>query len=525
MATPNQPPRGGLSLYANLLNEPSTNDSSATISRGPVSYDDTPAKKSGIDPAALRFQPIRRPQVKQAHNKPKAPGRPKVTSATVPAAAGAAGTPPAQPARSTLADWQATEDDEYLYGTGDKQRRERGGRRKKKKKRMDDEPLETDWDELYDPARPTNVEEYLRSEERIREVREWKALLYAHRRRRRGSSYDSDMGSDREDEEDRRPTNQFAPPSNLSFAPPPLSPPRPAAAAASVPLDTTGDDAYARRLALSSMAPPPPPAPPLQQPPDPSQLPPPPPPPVAPAPAAVISRAPVRYEAPPQPPSEPHIATTTDEAMDLDNSEDEEVNYDLIAPPPPPPVDSETPPEGERTTRPGQKGFAQRLMSKYGWTKGSGLGADESGITSALRVQVEKRRKRPDAEGGGFAEPGGKGKIIAPKTKPTTTAPGGKFGKTSSVIVLRNMLENMPDLDAEIEAGDLTQEIGEECGDKYGRVERLYIDRADRQVFIKFTDAVSALRAVNALEGRIFNGNTIQARFYDSERFEEGVYK
>lgn len=32
-------------------------------------------------------------------------------------------------------------------------------------------------------------------------------------------------------------------------------------------------------------------------------------------------------------------------------------------------------------------------------------------------------------------------------------------------------------------------------------------------------------QAVNALEGRIFNGNTIRAGFYDAEKFEEGVYE
>jgi len=32
------------------------------------------------------------------------------------------------------------------------------------------------------------------------------------------------------------------------------------------------------------------------------------------------------------------------------------------------------------------------------------------------------------------------------------------------------------------------------------------------------------IQAVNALEGRIFNGNTITARFFDSEKFENGVY-
>jgi splicing factor 45 len=32
------------------------------------------------------------------------------------------------------------------------------------------------------------------------------------------------------------------------------------------------------------------------------------------------------------------------------------------------------------------------------------------------------------------------------------------------------------------------------------------------------------LRAVNALEGRIFNGNTVKAMFFDAERFKEGEY-
>jgi splicing factor 45 len=29
---------------------------------------------------------------------------------------------------------------------------------------------------------------------------------------------------------------------------------------------------------------------------------------------------------------------------------------------------------------------------------------------------------------------------------------------------------------------------------------------------------------VNALEGRIFNGNAISARFFDTQSFEDGVY-
>lgn len=105
-------------------------------------------------------------------------------------------------------------------------------------------------------------------------------------------------------------------------------------------------------------------------------------------------------------------------------------------------------------------------MSKYGWTKGSGLGVSGSGIVNALRVQVEKQKKKPDSEGGGFVGPGGRGKIIGGKKKGNDAeAEGGKFGVMSEVVVLRGMVDGM-DLDAELDDGGLMQEIGEECGDK-----------------------------------------------------------
>ena len=116
-------------------------------------------------------------------------------------------------------------------------------------------------------------------------------------------------------------------------------------------------------------------------------------------------------------------------------------------------------------------------MSKYGWTKGSGLGASGSGIVNPLRVQVEKQKKKPDSEGGGFVGPGGRGKIIGGKRKGGMDAKAevGKFGAMSEVVVLRGMVDGM-DLDAELEgAGDggLMQEIGEECGEKVSSFPRL----------------------------------------------------
>ncbi|KAK3957072.1 hypothetical protein QBC32DRAFT_366466 [Pseudoneurospora amorphoporcata] len=536
------PARGGLSLYANLL-DPSSDSPAAANDAVANKQEDLPAKKA-INPA-FAFQPIRRPQVKQP-NKPK-PTLPKAppsvsiaavaqtvktsepdnngTTATTTTSAAAAAAPQQ---RNTLADWVATEDDEYLY-SGSNNRRERGGRRKKKKKN-DDRPVETNWDELYDPARPTNVEEYLRSDERIREIRDWKAVLYAHRRKRR-HSFDSRRSDEEEEEEDRRVmNNQFAPPASFSFAPPPMSPTRvtttasaPAPAVA-IPVDESADEAYARRLALSGMAPPPRSPSPLQPPQAPAEL--------STTDPATISRAPVRYEASQQPPSAPEGSEV--DAMDLDTSDNEEVNYDAILVPlggtdssSPAPEDASDAPKSKL---PGQAGFAARLMSKYGWTAGSGLGASESGITSALQVKVEKRKKRSDAEGGGWAEPGGRGKIIAGKSASSKEAEekdGGRFGKMSEVIVLDHMLDGMSDeeLRQEVEGGELYEEIGTECGEKYGRVMRLFVEREGRRVFIRFTDGVSALRAVNALEGRIFNGNAIVPRFYDLEKFEAGVYK
>lgn len=101
-------------------------------------------------------------------------------------------------------------------------------------------------------------------------------------------------------------------------------------------------------------------------------------------------------------------------------------------------------------------------MSKYGWSKGTGLGASETGIINPLQVQMEKRKKKSDADGGGWAEPANKAKIVGGKRKNEDV---GKFGTMSEVLVLHNMLENMPDLQAEIADG-LGQEIGEECGEK-----------------------------------------------------------
>ena len=124
-------------------------------------------------------------------------------------------------------------------------------------------------------------------------------------------------------------------------------------------------------------------------------------------------------------------------------------------------------------------------MSKYGWTKGQGLGATNSGIINPLRVQVEKqpKKKGSGADGSGWLGDGGtapkttaassRGRIIGGKKKKGDNDDEGQFGRMSEVVVLRGMVDGL-DLDAEMHgAGDdggggggLMQEIGEECSEK-----------------------------------------------------------
>ncbi len=150
--------------------------------------------------AALRFQPTKRPQLASQKVKPKAPfAKPVAPSAN--SEAPDAGSRPApavaQPVhKTTLADWTADDDDvNGFYASTDK--RQRGGR-KKRKKNKEEEPVPQDWDDIYDPGRPNVYEEYKHSEEKIREIRDWKNRLYAHRMARRQNDTSTD------DEQDHR---------------------------------------------------------------------------------------------------------------------------------------------------------------------------------------------------------------------------------------------------------------------------------------------------------------------------------
>jgi hypothetical protein len=142
-----------------------------------------------------------------------------------------------------------------------------------------------------------------------------------------------------------------------------------------------------------------------------------------------------------------------------------------------------------RTSAPGQKGFAQRYMEKMGWKKGEGLGKEATGITTILRHEATKRKRKGDAEGGGWAQPAAMGRIVGGK-KTKSDVPIDEAKAFSLVARFEGMLRDM-DVDRAIEEDNLMQRIGEKL-DEYGRSERVFIDRATGRVFVKFTSALSA---------------------------------
>jgi splicing factor 45 len=142
-----------------------------------------------------------------------------------------------------------------------------------------------------------------------------------------------------------------------------------------------------------------------------------------------------------------------------------------------------------RTSAPGQKGFAQRYMEKMGWKKGEGLGREATGITTILRHEATKRKRKGDAEGGGWAQPAAMGRIVGGKKSKTDT-PVDETKAFSLVARFEGMLKDM-DIDQAIEEDNLMQRIGEKL-EFYGRSERVFIDRSTGRVFVKFTSALSA---------------------------------
>lgn len=154
---------------------------------------------------------------------------------------------------------------------------------------------------------------------------------------------------------------------------------------------------------------------------------------------------------------------------------------------------------------------AHKIMQKYGFREGQGLGKHEQGLSTAL--SVEKTSKRG-------------GKIIVgdatekDASKKSDSNPLTEILKCpTKVVLLRNMV-GAGEVDEDLEA-----ETKEEC-EKYGKVGKCVIfeipgapdDEAVR-IFLEFERVESAIKAVVDLNGRYFGGRVVKACFYNLDKF------
>ncbi|CAK1539944.1 unnamed protein product [Leptosia nina] len=199
-------------------------------------------------------------------------------------------------------------------------------------------------------------------------------------------------------------------------------------------------------------------------------------------------------------------------------------------PSPPPPSAPLTPTPSFSLGGYGASSVAAKIMAKYGFKEGQGLGKKEQGMSVAL--QVEKTSKRggriihekdsnvmppPSFAMPALPAPDSPNSLQSGKQEPSITE---IMKSPSKVVLLRNMV-GPGDVDEELEP-----EVKDECNTKYGEVVKVVIfempnapsDEAVR-IFVEFKRIESAIKAVVDLNGRFFGGRQVKAGFYTIEKF------
>lgn len=203
----------------------------------------------------------------------------------------------------------------------------------------------------------------------------------------------------------------------------------------------------------------------------------------------------------------------------------------------PPPSLQESSPAAESPSGPkpapsfGGGSVAAKIMAKFGYKEGQGLGKKEQGIAMALQVEkTSKRGGRIIHEKDIMPPP-----LFAVPAAPVSMSPAAATSanqaaepsiteimrQPSKVVLLRNMVGP-----GEVDE-DLEPEVKDECNTKYGDVIKVIIyeiphnpaDEAVR-IFVEFKRMESAIKAVVDLNGRFFGGRQVKAGFYSWDRLQ-----
>ncbi|KAF8520162.1 hypothetical protein BU17DRAFT_46908 [Hysterangium stoloniferum] len=407
------------------------------------------------------------------------------------------------------------------------------------------------WDpaEQYDPRRPNDYYEYKSFKQKERENERQRLAdqrrLEERKRSRHMSSYDSESGSNGEDNNDDEPARPRKAGrfddywshdmDNDSSVQPVINP-----STVAVEKSMTGEEAYLRRLAMSSRP--------------------------QPEPAVLDDRSPEQTHAPaesehrpyeehapeietaqrspspdmdeplpplggaafappplvPPPPSSDQIQATLEAQIKAQREAAAAIAARLSASAPKPSdttAEAESPARTIVSEKPDPHGFAARLMAKWGHKEGQGLGANASGIVEPLTVEKADTQGKPGGRPGpkGSGAGSSRGKIINANEDEKTREDRLRFGLPSNIVVLTNMV-GLEDLNDD----DLREEIGEECS-KNGVVERVLVHAVDPRppnpedavrIFVQFTGPAGAWKTVRELDGRYFGGRTVRARYF-----------
>ncbi|KAI2665306.1 Splicing factor 45 [Labeo rohita] len=156
---------------------------------------------------------------------------------------------------------------------------------------------------------------------------------------------------------------------------------------------------------------------------------------------------------------------------------------------------------------------AHKIMQKYGFRDGQGLGKHEQGLSTALSVEKTSKRggkiiigdstEKTSGSSQNVADPHGSNSADA--SKKNEANPLTEILKCpTKVVLLRNMV-GRGEVDEDLEA-----ETKEEC-EKYGKVVKC--------VIFEFERVESAIKAVVDLNGRYFGGRVVKACFYNLDKF------